>query len=116
MLLKVVVKLKNDVWIPEDVYHAAMLGTAQIWLANDALIVIRAAEDEFTREPIMFIWAAYSSNGDALVEYCEDVEIIARNMGAAKIQFMTPREGMEKRLQRLPGWHRGNTLFEKEIL
>lgn len=113
-LEKLVDKVHPD-WIPEDVFHAVRSGTAFVYIAPDGVAVFRCKQTEFDNETVLFLWAGYSTNGDAMVEYAADVEFIARSVGAAKIQFTSSRKGMEKQVTRLPGWTATEVVYEKRI-
>lgn len=113
-LQKVVDKIHPD-WIPEDVYVAVITGQARVYLAHDGVIVFKLTPQPYTGENDLFVWAAHSNNGNALIEYADDVEAIAREFGATRILFTSPRKGMEALPERIPGWRQGDTIYEKRI-
>jgi len=113
--LECLVNKTSPNWIPEDVYMAAMLGQARIYRSPDGVIVFKLLTDELTQEISLFVWAAYSKEGDALVKYHQDVDTIAREFGASKISFTSSRKAWHKAINKIPGWREGETIYEKRI-
>ncbi len=113
--LECLINKTNPNWLPEDVYMAAMLGQARIYTTPDGVIVFKLLTDDLTQEISLFVWAAYSNLGDALVMYHEDVDAIARSFGATKISFTSSRKGWHKAINKIPGWREGETIYEKRI-
>ena len=114
LLEKVVEKADPD-WIPEDVYMACMLGEARVYLAPDGIIVFKLLTDKVTNETSLFVWAAYSKEGDALIKYYQDVDAIAAEFGASKISFTSSRKAWHKAINKIPGWYEAETIYEKRI-
>ena len=113
--LECLVNKTSPNWIPEDVYMAAMLGQARIYRSPDGVIVFKLLTDELTQEISLFVWAAYSKEGDALIKYHQDVDTIAREFGASKISFTSSRKAWHKAINKIPGWREGETIYEKRI-
>ena len=114
-LLEKVIEKANPDWIPEDVYMACMLGQARVYLAPDGLIVFKLLTDNLTNENTLFVWAAYSKEGNALIKYYQDVDTIAEEFGASKISFTSSRKAWHKAIHKIPGWSEGETIYEKRI-
>jgi len=108
-------KTNTKGWIPEDVYMAAILGQARVYRTPDGVIVFKLLTDDLTHEVSLFVWAAYSLEGEALVKYHQDVDTIAREFGASKISFTSSRRGWHKAINKIPGWREGETIYEKRI-
>ena len=113
--LECLVNKTSPNWIPEDVYMAAMLGQARIYRSPDGVNVFKLLTDELTQEISLFVWAAYSKEGDALIKYHQDVDTIAREFGASKISFTSSRKAWHKAINKIPGWREGETIYEKRI-
>ena len=62
-----------------------------------------------------FVWAAYSKDGNALIKYYQDVDAIAKEFGASKISFASPRKAWHKTIHKIPGWYEVETVYEKRI-
>ena len=113
--LECVIEKTNPDWIPEDVYMACLLGQARVYLAPDGVIVFKLLTDSVTNETSLFVWAAYSKEGDALIKYYQDVDTIAEEFGASKISFASSRKGWHKAINKIPGWREAETIYEKRI-
>lgn len=96
-------KMPAEDWIAEDVYHAIRGGTAALYLGVgesgcQGFMVLRQQFAEFSGAPILHVWLAYSVAGADVYAQAEDyVRGIARQMGANRITFGSPRPGWAKR-------------------
>jgi hypothetical protein len=113
--LECVIEKTNADWIPEDVYAACMMGQARVYLAPDGVIVFKLLTDNITNQNSLFVWAAYSKDGNALIKYHQDVDAIAKEFGASKISFASPRKAWHKAIHKIPGWYEVETVYEKRI-
>jgi hypothetical protein len=98
-------------WIPEDVYMECRLGRAAVFISEDGCLVTKLIHDEMFDETTLFVWAAFSTHGDAIAHYQPEVVKIAQSANAAKIQFTSSRRGMDK----LPDWQQGDTIYEMRV-
>lgn len=90
-------------WIPEDVFHLIKSGDSALYVGHNesgyaGFFVLRRLVGEFDGSVALHCWLAHNV-GDADVfaaaeSYIRDV---ARNMGAVRITFGSPRKGWGKR-------------------
>lgn len=98
-------RLPPEDWIAEDVYHAIKAGTAALYIGtNDTgyagFFAFRLQQEEFSREPVLHVWLA-CNEGDADVFGQAEAFIlhVAREAGARRMTFGSPRKGWAKRYQ-----------------
>lgn len=95
--------MPKDDWIPEDVFHAIKSGESALYIGMRdtgycGFFVLRKLLGEFSRDPILHCWLAYN-HGDASVydEAADFMRAQAKQMGAKRLTFGSPRPGWGKR-------------------
>ena len=95
--------MPKDDWIVEDVYHAIKSGAAALYIGqNDSgfcgFLVLQKLLGEFSRDPILHCWLAYNhGEGEIYDKALEFLKSQARQMGAKRLTFGSPRPGWGKR-------------------
>ena len=84
-----------DTWLPEDVYAAIKGGNSSLFIGLDGGyegFIVLSSIPSFDG-PVCFIWALYGTGltEDLLGKYWGEVKQIARDMGARRIEFTSPR-------------------------
>ncbi len=95
---------KNEVdWIPEDVYHSVKSGVAAVHLAESGSFLVTCLNrNQYTNDPELHIWIARNVGGsDVITEGLELLRAMATNAGARRITFDSPRNGWERRYNRI---------------
>lgn len=98
----VLAKAPED-WIAEDVYHAVKAGSAALYVGvGDAgylgCLVLTEREAEFSGEKSCHVWITHSmGDADVFTAGLGLVRAAAKQMGAARITFGSPRLGWAKR-------------------
>lgn len=94
-------------WIAEDVYHAIKSGESALYVSYEAgtfegFVVLRRLVSEFAGIVSCHIWLAYNASGqDAYDAAMGLYRTVAKQMGASRITFSSPRPGWAKRFQPL---------------
>lgn len=92
-----------DDWIAEDVYHAIRSGESALYVFTEAgefsgFVVLRRLVAEFSGQVSCHVWLAYSkSDRDAYLAAEGVIKATAKQMGASRITFSSPRTGWAKR-------------------
>ncbi|MFN3077831.1 MAG: gamma-glutamyl-gamma-aminobutyrate hydrolase family protein, partial [Alphaproteobacteria bacterium] len=83
-------------WNSEDVYAMCVSARAVCLLSSedDGFIVVSESSDTLTGEKVLFIVAAYCKSGNANEKYMDDIEALARNVGATAIEAASVRRGI----------------------
>src|SRR5690606_25759718 len=90
--------MPSDDWIAEDVYHAIKTGDAALYVADGAFFVLRRIVAEFSGNVSCHVWLAYNASGADTYDAATDlVRVVAKQMGATRITFGSPRPGWAKR-------------------
>lgn len=89
-------------WIAEDVYHAIKSGESALYVVRGGggFVVFRRLVAEFSGTVDCHVWLAY--NAGSVAEYDAALRLyqhVARQMGASRITFASPRPGWAKRFQ-----------------
>ncbi len=113
--LERILESSRQSWIPEDVYMALKTGSAEAFRAVDlnetvGFVILQKHEAIDCTE--LFIWAAYTL-GDGR-DFYEDVESIARDVGAKRVVFWSNRKGWDRLAQRY-GFSPSNIRYVKEL-
>lgn len=106
-LERIIEKISPD-WIPEDVYMALMCGSSTLHLCYtedeyDGFLVLTPVKDY--GQSVLFIWCAYGKAKN----HMDEIKEIARQIGAKKIRFASPRKGLSKRYRPI------TTIYEEEV-
>lgn len=80
--------------------------------AGESFVVLKPIKRH--DKTILFIWAAYCDEGDAISKYLDDIKELAVVAGASNIEFMTSREGFE-RIAPKHGWEKQSTLWSMSV-
>ena len=85
-------------WICEDVYHALKSGTAACHLTEGGMMVTTLTQTDYSGLPVLHVWVGHHETHDPIGdETCEFLRHLARNAGATRITFGSPRLGWSKR-------------------
>lgn len=93
---------RPDGWLPEDVYMTLRSNGATLYMIHDetgqkaGFFILRVLHD--FDGPRLHIWILHATDADfdVMAAFSEDLERLARGVGAVRITFSTNR----------PGWHR----------
>lgn len=113
--LLIVQKNASDGWIPEDVYNAIKIGTSVLYLGYAdqeyvGFVVFTPLQGYDCKK--LHIWLAYNHGPRNILELAApQAEQMARNIGAKKITFASPRNWG----RRLPDYKAVTTYYEKEV-
>ena len=122
------VKAKTNArWLPEDVYAALKSRGATLHIVKKqstveyaegviavdylGLVVLRPSQDYDGK--VLWVWVAFSENPDVVDRFIPELVEYARNMGAKRLAFSSPRK-WERRLKRF-GWSEAQAIFEKVV-
>jgi len=97
-------------WRPEDVYHLALLERVAVYHDPGSpgnYAVMRLRDDYGVT--VLFIWIVIGQ-GDVIGRYQDELARIAREAGARRIVFESPRKGFF----RLEGWKPYMTIFHRD--
>jgi hypothetical protein len=102
---------KYSDWTVQEVFYACESKKAVIFKSDsDGSFAIVKLKDGNDGEKVLFIWIAFIENGKR--EYYFDcMKKIARDLGATKMSFQSPRVGWDKD----PLWKRTLTTYETEV-
>lgn len=104
----------SDGWIPEDVYAFLISGQATLYV-NDGdwkgFCILQLVPDYSQKR--LHVWIAQTT--DDPKAYMAEVEMLARQIGASRITFDSPRKGWVRRAERL-GFKPRMTRYEKELI
>ena len=97
--------LPPEEWIAEDVFHAIKSGDSALYVdridgAVVGFVVLRRLVDEFSGRVSCHVWIAHNAAGQETYDGALDLyQHVARQMGADRITFASPRPGWAKRYQ-----------------
>lgn len=80
----------KEKWIPEDVYVSLMSGISQLFVTEDNGFVIVYPRKSWDGNEL-FIWCAYSEEGDAVEKYEPFLLELAEKVKARRLVFESPR-------------------------
>jgi hypothetical protein len=114
-----VVAQHGDHWRPEDVYMALRQGAANLHVIRtggrySGFIV---AKPSYGYDgPVLHVWAAYAVPGMPSLRKAtrDQLRQWARDMGARRITFTSPRKGWERLVRQL-GFEPTLTIYEQEV-
>lgn len=96
----------------EEVYYKCRAKKAFLFLCEEGYIVV----EELFEEPeskILHVWIAYGKGTNLLEKYNEDINQLAKSVGANKITFRTQRKGFERALP--DGWCMDHIEYQKRV-
>ncbi len=79
----------KEKWIPEDVYVSLKSGQSQLFLLEDGFVVLYPRASWDGNE--LFLWCAYSEEGDAVEKYEPQLMELAKTLNARRLVFESPR-------------------------
>lgn len=103
-------------WIPEDVYSALKTGNSTLHLAfapDYVGFVILTPSLSFDAK-YLHVWCAYTSKRDVWELFAPELEKMARNIGAKRLTFWSPRAW--DRLIGKHGYKRTQVEYVKELI
>ena len=100
-------------WRGEDVYHACRAGEAHCFanVLSGEFVILTPRTNEYTLEKELFVWIAWSPDPLAQDKYLDQLEDIARGIGAVKLIMRSPRRGF----LRSRNWTPRFTEFERDL-
>jgi hypothetical protein len=105
-------------WRPEDVYAALRTGGSVLHIGYLGEVYVGFVVTTLIpgyRDKSLNIWLCFNaSSEDALDIFGDDLIQVAKEAGAARLTFYSPRAGWEKRLKDY-GFRPVRTVFEKEL-
>lgn len=106
-------------WLPEDVYMTIKQGGATLWMAEDeqgdylGFVILQVIPTFHSKR--LHVWCAYGNNNrPVLRRFLGEIKELAKQAGARKITFLSPRDewlAVGKR----GGFKPTQTTFELEI-
>ena len=96
--LRAVIKKKGDChrWDIADILHAILTNNAVFMVDGDDVAVCYTKKLLFADETQLWIWIAYSNDGDAFNKYIDDFKELATKFGCKSIGFSSNRDGYRK--------------------
>jgi len=95
--LQVIKNRFNPEWRTEDIYADCVSGNATLYMADGGFFVMRVDVERFTGQSTLFIWIVYGKAEDEWESYLDEIETLARSVGAKSISFESPRKGYQKK-------------------
>lgn len=99
---------------PEEIYHALRQNMAGLYLAREGDGVFVAQKVvELDGTCSCFVWLAVGPMRDDVVELQQNLETIARMIGAVRLRMRSPRKGWERATNGY--WQVAEMLYEHEL-
>lgn len=90
--LEVVLERTGEEYLPEDVYSSIKSGASHLYLVDGGFTVLINSKNQYSNEPVLFIWILYSNTQDDLAdEFYDELKKMAKHIGASKITWNSPR-------------------------
>lgn len=107
-----------DRWIPEDVYHALMLGRSTLHrcLRDSEYVgfVVLTPESVFDGQAL-HVWVAYSTSSEpVLAAFFPFIKQCAVAIQAKRVKFHSPRQGWERAAPKI-GFRAKEVIYECEV-
>jgi hypothetical protein len=102
-------------WRPEDVYAEVVNGNAWLYTAPEGFIIFQPQREPYSGDRVLLVWIVWGEGARLLEKYNDDVEALARFHGFDMITFWSPRPGLERVPQRLPGWEKQTVIFQRRL-
>lgn len=93
----------SDPNLPRDIHEACLTKQAFLFVRDRAGWVLKPMTQDGI--PGVLVWAAWSERTDGLLTYSDEVQFLARTIGARFLRFHTARKGFIRIAPRL-GWQR----------
>lgn len=94
-------------WIVEDVYANLKAGSAQLYLSEDSFAIVYP--ERMHDGMALHIWIAYSTSGNAVEIYEDQLIAIAKGIGAIRLKLESSRNWEPK------GYEPISTIYHKDI-
>lgn len=82
--------------------------------AHDEFVVLLPRFDHLRSCRYVVMWLAFSERGNASAIYRDDIDQLARDIGASYIEFTTARAGFE-RIAPAAGYRKTSTTYAREV-
>ena len=93
----------GDPNLPQEIYEACRNKQAFLFVRDRAGWVLKPLSEDGI--PYVLIWVAWSERTDGLLTYSDEIQFLARKIGARFLRFHTARKGFLRIAPRL-GWQR----------
>lgn len=90
--------LAGDEETPEEVYAECRYGRAQLYVCEQGFVVLKKYPREDSARPELLVWLAQGEGVGLLHRHLPQLELIAREIGAATLAFRTRRRGFGRLL------------------
>ena len=97
-------------WTIPEVYQACRDSEAFLFLAPEGFCILRPLADG---HPTVQVWIAYAEGGGNLTRYEPEIERLAREIGATRLIFSSPRLGYRRALRH---WQRQGNDYERYLI
>lgn len=111
---------RSDGWIPEDVFMTLRSNGATLYMIYDetgaqaGFFILRLLPDFDGTRVHVWILHAVDTEFDVMAEFSDDLDKLARQAGARRITFSSPRNGWGKVGPRY-GFKARETIYEREV-
>lgn len=95
----------------EDVYAAVVTGSAHLYTGATGFVVVQPDKDKITGEATLLVWIAWASGSGNVARFQPAIDRLAIENGYHKLVMSSPRKGWE----RVKGWRKVTTLFERDL-
>lgn len=96
----------------EEVYHKCRTKEAFLFVVPEGYIIVNEFKDD-DGQKVLFLWAAYGEGINLIKEYEQDIDELAKMIGASKVAFRTIRKGFERVLS--DKWSVAHIEYRKRI-
>lgn len=107
----------NAEWTIEDIYEALLLEKAFLFMHssdNESFVVLSELKHPYLKQSVLMVDVAYSKTGCAIDRHQSDLEQLAKDAGAAYLEFSSPRAGF-KRVAAKHGYETVCTTYRKKL-
>ena len=105
-------KFSAEDWLPEDIYMAIKGGNAALYVGDTGFLVMQLIPMYHGKR--LHVWCAYNDGRPALRVFLNSVKTIAKEAGAKKITFSSPRDEWLT-VGKRGGFRPAQTIFELEL-
>lgn len=107
-----VLKHSAEDWLPEDVYMAIKSSNAALYMADRGFLILQLIPMYHGKR--LHVWCAFNDGRPALRVFLNAVKGIAKEAGAKKITFSSPRDEWLS-VGKRGGFRPAQTIFELEL-
>lgn len=101
-------------FFPEHVFAKCLNGVAHLYTASEGWVVLEPQRNPYTLDYEILVWLAYGKGVNLIEMYQAQIDAIAREAGATRLVFYSPRRGFE-RVAPAFGWTPVTTMYEKKL-